>query len=269
MQAVEHLHEHDHQHEHDHDHNHDVSPAQEWLKSLLLLGMGLYFTYIIATGNLANYVNARFAWLSYVAAGLFLLLGISGVFSLLRGNTGEHEHHHDDDHVHPRLSWPIFGLLALPLILGVLIPSRPLSSAAAGGSISLSAVSTNNTQTAAFSSNPLEWNVLDWLRAFHNSGDPASFNGKQVDVIGFVYREPTFGKNQFMVARFAISCCVADASAIGLPVVWDKAGSFKQDTWVRVKGALQAGDFRGDSVPMLQAASVETVEQPAHPYLYP
>ena len=46
----------------------------------------------------------------------------------------------------------------------------------------------------------------------------SQFNGQPADLIGFVYSEPTFGGDHFMVARFAISCCVADASAIGVPV---------------------------------------------------
>jgi putative membrane protein len=72
-----------------------------------------------------------------------------------------------------------------------------------------------------------------------------------------------------MVARFAISCCVADASAIGLPVVWDSAADLPQGEWIRVKGTFDVGAFNGDTVPVLQASSVEQVAQPEHPYLYP
>jgi putative membrane protein len=72
-----------------------------------------------------------------------------------------------------------------------------------------------------------------------------------------------------MVARFTISCCVADASAIGLPVARQETNTLPQDTWVRVQGAFEVGEFQGDSLPILQAASVEAVAQPEHPYLYP
>src|SRR6185503_5423654 len=57
---------------------------QEWAKAALLLALGVYFVYVIASGNLANYINARFAWLSYVAAAMFLLLGGFSVYELLR-----------------------------------------------------------------------------------------------------------------------------------------------------------------------------------------
>ena len=56
---------------------------QQWLKTAILLGLGLYFIYNLLSGNLTNYINARFAWLSWVAAPLFLLLGALSAYSLL------------------------------------------------------------------------------------------------------------------------------------------------------------------------------------------
>jgi uncharacterized repeat protein (TIGR03943 family) len=263
MQATDHFHD----HEHDHHHDHRGETLEAVLKTGLLLGLGLYFLYNIASGSLVNYINARFAWLSYLAAALFLLLGVSSAYDLLR-QRGQHHHDHDHDHDHAHLSWPALVIIAIPLVLGTLIPSQPLGADAVGGSISVNAVSTGGNWSA-FTTNPLEWNVLDWLRAFNNSEDAASFNGQQADVIGFVYKEPTFGENQFMVARFTISCCVADASAIGLPVAWQGSSDLSQDKWVRVQGAFEVGEFQGDSLPILQAASVELVPVPEHPYLYP
>ena len=78
MQITEHLHDHDYEHSHN-------TPAQEWLKTALLLGLGLYFVYIIITGNLTNYINIRFSWLSYVAAIIFLMLGFAaGTLNAMR-----------------------------------------------------------------------------------------------------------------------------------------------------------------------------------------
>lgn len=270
MQAVEHFHDHDHEHPHEHDHehphNHRNEVLQGWAKAGLLVGLGIYFAYNIASGNITNYISERFSWLSYVASALFLLLGVAAVVNMLRHGV-EHEHHHDDDHDHTPVSWKVLAVMAVPLVLGTLIPSKPLGSSAVDGNISLSAVSVTSATT--FTTDPMQWNVLDWLRAFNKSEDITSFNGKQADVIGFVYREATFGDNQFMIARFTVSCCVADASAIGVPVVWDKASDYTQDTWVEIKGTFQVGEFRGDTVPILNATSITQVEQPAHPYLYP
>jgi uncharacterized repeat protein (TIGR03943 family) len=258
METTDHLNEHDHEHEH----NHAGEYLQAWLKMAILLALGAYFAYNITSGNLTNYINERFTWLSYVAVALFMMLGLASAWDLWRGR--EH-HHHDHDHEH--ISWRALAVVAIPLVLGTLIPSRPLGAQAVNGDISVNAAVSSNVTT--FNTDPLKWNVLDWLRAFNGAADISNFNGKQADVIGFVYREATFPDDTFMVARFTISCCVADASAIGLPVAWDKAADFPQDSWVRVQGTFEVGQFRGDTVPVLKAASVETVEQPDHPYLYP
>lgn len=254
MQATEHLHD----HEHDHEHNHDNTQAR--VKTVLLLGLGLYFVYNIFSGNLTNYINVRFAWLSYVAAALFLLLAVSSAWKLLRK---EHDHHHD--HNHEELSWGILAIVAIPLVLGTLIPSRPLGAQAMNGDFNMNAVSA--TTTITFDKNPLDRNVLDWIRMFNSSDDMSEFNGQEADITGFVYRDNTFGDSQFLAARFTISCCVADAVAVGLPVEWNE--DIPSDTWVRVLGHFELGDFRGEPKPILKPTSVEVVPQPEHPYLYP
>src|SRR5687767_13241863 len=99
MQAA-HTHDHphatDHEHQH-HDHDHRAETVQSWLKTLLLLGLGAYFAYNISSGNLSNYINVRFVWLSYVAAGIFLLLGVGNAFLFLRTEKRKQKH---DDHDH-------------------------------------------------------------------------------------------------------------------------------------------------------------------------
>jgi uncharacterized repeat protein (TIGR03943 family) len=233
-----------------------------WVKTALLIGLGLYFVYNIVSGNLANYINARFAWLSYVAAGIFLLLGLHSLYIQTRGETARSIRHQ------PVSTLTLF-ITSIPLILGTLVPSQPLGIEAINGSISTMSGAIGGPGPSAFTIPPEQRNVLDWLRAFNSAGDYNELNGLPADVIGFVYVEPTFGEDQFMVARFTVSCCVADASAIGLPVAWAEAASLPQGEWVRVRGALQVGEFRGDVMPILQAESIEIVEQPKHPYLYP
>jgi putative membrane protein len=88
-------------------------------------------------------------------------------------------------------------------------------------------------------------------------------------VIGFVYRDPRFAENQFMVARFTITCCVADALAIGLVTEADDAADLPDDSWVRVEGTFAEGTLDGDAMPVLVAETVTPIEPPEHPYLYP
>ena len=240
------------------DKQHSQMDWHSWAKSMILLGMGIYMAFLILTGQLANYINLRFAWLAYLAAGVFFLLGLVSLHHLL--NSAEHHHH-------SHITRGMLATVAFPLLLAVLIPSRPLGAEAVNGGISLRPVGVGSP--AAFARNPLDRNVLDWLREFDRVQNPAALNSQPVDVIGFVYREPNFAADDFMAARFTISCCVADAYPIGLPVRFEGAQSFATGGWVRVQGKFTAGQFGADFVPIVHASRIDAVDEPAQPYLYP
>ena len=133
--------------------------------------------------------------------------------------------------------------------------------------LNIGAVGVDNA--VVFHTDPMQWNVLDWMRAINNESDVTSFNGQQADVTGFVYRNESFPDGHFMVVRFVISCCVADATPVGLPVYWPEGADLTSDTWVQVEGAFEVGQFANDLVPILHAEAVTVIPQPDHPYLYP
>ncbi len=271
--------------------------TRKWIQALLLLCLGLYFLDNMLSGRIFFYINERFGWLSWIATGIFLTLGVVGIVDLLRERReehthdennhaahdhgeDEHEHAHEHEHVHDHAghqhgaapSWPILALVGLPLILGLVVPAKPLGASAVGSSgvsTSFSAVqgSGNTTQLSVA---PTDRNVLDWVRAFNSASSVEEFNGQQADLIGFVYRDVRFkDPAQFMVARFTISCCVADATAIGVVVQSADAAKLDQDSWVHVKGKFQVQNVDGQQTPVLVADSLEPTNQPEHPYLYP
>lgn len=260
-------------HDHHH-HHHDDNPVDALWRIAILAGLGMYFSYNIISGNLSNYINARFAWLSYLAAALFLLMAAAALCQFWRErhhdhhHDHDHHHHHDHDHSHTR-SWWVLLIVAMPLILGTLIPSQPLGVEAVNGEVRISAVNISTATT--LTTDPLEWNILDWLRNFNFSSDLTEFNGQEASVIGFIYREPNFPDNHFMVARFAVSCCVADSTAMGLPIFSesDVLADIQDGEWVRVSGLFEVGEFQEQTIPIMQLTDLEIVEQPAHPYLNP
>jgi putative membrane protein len=106
------------------------------------------------------------------------------------------------------------------------------------------------------------------LREFQNVSNPSALDGTPITVLGFIYREPFMDDNAFMVARFTLSCCVADAFAIGIPVIADDASAWETGTWVEIQGTLQAGEFDGDVMPIIRPNSIAPADQPDQPYLY-
>ncbi|GIN99462.1 TIGR03943 family protein [Brevibacillus halotolerans] len=94
------------------------------------------------------------------------------------------------------------------------------------------------------------------------------FNGHPLELMGFVYRQPNMQENEFVVARFSVSCCTADAQVSGVLVQSPTAKEFKTDSWVKVKGTLGLTTFEGNELLILQAQQISQVPAPKDPYVY-
>lgn len=56
---------------------------------------------------------------------------------------------------------------------------------------------------------------------------------------GFGYKDPRLGKNQFVITRFVITCCIIDAQSIGIIAESPDAPNLKANTWLEVEGVLK------------------------------
>lgn len=243
------------------------------LQAGLMAALGGYLLWNAATGAIFLYINERFLPL-IVFGGVAALALALGAWPW-PGNALDHDHHHDHhDHDHSHdTAMPIWGLAAMlvPLALAALIPAQPLgANAISTRGIGNSAPLTASGDVAAKLDIPSEQrSILDWVRAYNYSADPAEFNGQTAEVIGFVYRAPSLTNTQFMVSRFVVTCCAADGTALAMVVNWPQTANLTDNTWVRVRGPVEAVFLNGQPIPRINAETVEPVPQPDHPYMYP
>ncbi len=243
------------------------------LQGLILLGLGWLLFQKFFTGKLYYYINERFFDLVTLAAAGFLLLGY-----VVLAYRKDHPHHHDHDHGHEHhhhdeggSHWAL-AIVTIPLLLGFLIPSKPLdANVIQSRGIANDALFTSNQNKDGLELNaPADQrNILDWVRAFNYSENPGEFAGQTADVIGFVYHDPRLPDHQFLVGRLTVTCCVADAFAIGMVVDWPQAAAMADNTWVHVRGEVQVVEVEGRTLPLILADSVKNTDQPAQPYLFP
>jgi uncharacterized repeat protein (TIGR03943 family) len=245
-------------------------------KALLLIGLGFFLYSRLANGTLYYYINQRFAVYTMIAIVGLLALGIAyrpqgrkaaGPAEPVDLFAAAPAENHAG-----RLGWGSFLLLLTPIILGLVVPPQPLGAAALSNrevSVSSSGSAIPAAVLAAAEKSSRDRNILDWLHTFATEGDPAAFDGQQATVTGFVFRDERFGEEQFMVTRFVVSCCVADANVAGLVVRWPQGAELAADQWVEVAGAFQTETFSGEPLAVLQATSVTPVSLPDQPYLYP
>jgi len=237
-------------------------------QALLLLGMCIFLGSKAASGQLIYYINQRFVPLTIFGI-IFLAVLAQTMFSENK-RSRQHDSDHDHDHDHAPASANLWFML-VPLLIGVLIPARPLDSSA----FATKGFNTNSPLVSADSSAQLfetdseDRNVLDWIKLFNYETNLAPFIGQKASVIGFVYFDESLGENQFFVSRFVVSCCAADGFALAMATEWDQAATLKQDSWVLVKGVVKSVTLNDRVVPLIQAESVQAVPEPEQPYLFP
>jgi putative membrane protein len=97
----------------------------------------------------------------------------------------------------------------------------------------------------------------------------ANFIGKKIELTGFVYREDNMASHQFVVGRFAVSCCSADATPYGVMIDFPTAATYPKDMWVKVTGTVQNGSYNGNDIFIIKATQIDKITAPSSPYVYP
>lgn len=253
-----------------------MQKTYRWVQVIIMVAFGLFLAERIWSGAVFFYINERF--LPLIAFGVLgaIMLAGGALWAARQKDDHEHlepDHEHAHDHVHapPRFPLGTVLLVALPIMLGVLIPARPLGATAIDqkGLNVTGPLVVSGGAAAKLEIAPEDRSILDWMRAFNYAADPAVFTNQPADVIGFVYRPEQLTSSQFLVSRFVVTCCAADGSAVGVLVEWPQATNLEENGWVRVRGPINVGALDGKPIPLITAASIEPVPQPDQPYMYP
>lgn len=196
-----------------------------------------------------------------LAAGLvMLLLFLIGVYARLT---------HSSSHGHaPTNRWSQAGLMLLPLLYMV-VAAAPggLGSYAFQqryiGPAQPSGASAGRTELKKNDAGEYEVTILDLV------SETERLEGETVVVDGMVFRDETLTDTQLIAFRFVIVCCAADAVPVGAHVEFENANAFAADTWVRIRGKLEARNSDDGTTPWIIATSIEPIDTPKRIYLSP
>jgi uncharacterized repeat protein (TIGR03943 family) len=200
------------------------------------------------------------------------------------GGDPQHAHAHaghDDGHGHDHSGLPRVGWwLIAPVVCIALVPLVPLG-ADAVGKRSGNEVSARAGRAPAegddliSSGEPIaggEVTLLDFVSQVVN--DPANPFTEPVTLVGFVTEDPAIDEG-FVLARFVVSCCAADAQPMLVHISYDRyAGDVPPvDTWVEVTGEhvpappdTTPGERIFTENVRVDATEVTVIDQPANPY---
>lgn len=264
------------------------------IKMIILLGYALLFYVVIASGNVKYYVHPRIVPYMKFGIVIFAMVSISMAFELFK-----------PQRIRFQLGRYLFFII--PLIFAFSIPPKipdissislnNINKTDSNGSSLVdeynaephtytngdelqeyeSSEISQNTTEVADNSNKLSLQddtiVMDdkyfayWLVELHENFD--LYKGKNIQVVGFVFKDEQFAQNEFVPARYLMSCCAADAAPVGIMCNYKDASQLKKDSWVKVTGKVQEGEFNGQKMPVIITDSVELTNKPKAEFIYP
>jgi putative membrane protein len=235
-------------------------PARHWSAAKLASAAAMaawcaLFWWLLASGRTFLYLSDRTDWVVPMGA-IILTIAVAGRSWSARGPQPEPLRRSD--------AWRL-GAIVMPVVLTVALPPTSLGSYAASRRSSF--VSSGYTSSAAdIESGELSLvDVAGALRSREAMRALVKRAGSEVSFVGFIARDPGMPADEFMLSRFLVSCCVADALSVQVRIVGAPPGQLAEDDWVRVTGAMYP---LGREV-IVDASEVEPVGRPKRPYLNP
>lgn len=229
------------------------------MRSVVLVVWASFFIWLLFSGEVNRYIGSRTYWVVIFGAVTLTVASIAHLIASDRSSGGKT----------PRLRDAMgFVAILLPILILLFVPKPGLGALAAANKGAGGIVS------ATVGLQPPERKpggelTLEEIEYASMSGEYAASvgvaEGTPVKLIGFVTHPKKLQEGAFVLARFAIFCCAADAVPYSARVVPpDASVEFKDDQWLEVRGTL-AKDDQGFFV---EATEIETIEEPSSPYIY-
>ncbi|MCE5219796.1 MAG: TIGR03943 family protein [Clostridium sp.] len=100
-------------------------------------------------------------------------------------------------------------------------------------------------------------------------GNPDKYDGKEIEITGFVYKDKDLKENEFIIGRFMMVCCAADMQIAGMRCEGNNLESYDNDTWIKVKGKIKKDTYEGSVDPVIVVEDLKKDMSPDTSYVYP
>ena len=216
-----------------------------------------FFAWLLVTGEVHRYIGLRTMWVVEFGTATLAIATVAQLASLRSPGTAP-----------PLRAREVGGhvLLLCPILVVLMIPAPSLGALAAstkatGGILSSDAL----VPSAPQGGEDVSFVDIHFASASEAYAAQAGIgDGYRVELTGFVTHSDEAPNGGFALTRFFISCCAADAIPYSVGVDPGSSGSFADDTWLKVSGAL----YRENNEYVLRAESITPVPEPKDPYIY-
>ena len=118
------------------------------------------------------------------------------------------------------------------------------------------------------SSNSIEINNENYANILTDSYDNIEkYLEKNITVIGYVFRLPDFGNNEFVIARDML-VDNNHSQVIGFLCNYNQISQYESNSWVKINGIIEKGHYFGE-IPIVRVKSIKKVTTPNEIFVNP
>jgi uncharacterized repeat protein (TIGR03943 family) len=250
------------------------SPYLPWF-DVVAIGLwgGLLLRYW-SSGQLRLLIHPNYDWLVIVTG--FALVVASGVrgYHLWRQLPSASDNLASLQHLNLLPSAWSRSLLIASAVVGLIISPQAFASQTAihrGVVENMTMMTQVKPQAFRGASPSQDRSLIEWIRTLQVYPEPDAYTGQKAKLQGFVVYPPNLPEQYFLLTRFVITCCAADAYPVSLPVKFpqdSRRQAFKVDQWLEVTGVMITDTLEGKRRLVVQADTLQPISQPKNPYDY-
>jgi len=233
------------------------------LAALLMLDYHLYI--LLDSGKISLYINPRFlplTWFAFIFINLLILLVLWDAFKLFG---------------RPKLIWSLHGapFIVLAAVMTLFVSPPQAFDNSMVGQKGLVLIQKKTAPAARPNANtisrddsqgtnePIHLTTDNFIMMFAKMQHrPLEYDGRDLEMEGFIVRHPLIGPDSFLIARYAVICCAADAEVLGFEA--DGQVPYADGSWVHLRGKL----YYSEGKLKICAVKAEKRPVPDNPYVY-
>ncbi|WP_019553402.1 TIGR03943 family putative permease subunit [Propionispira raffinosivorans] len=249
------------------------------VKTLILLCMVSLLSWIIIMNQVIFYVHPRFTILLQISDIILFIMLLAQCMHLqnslnqniLRQEDSNIKSYHVEKEKYKLFFYYVTFIFSLAVALFIpstsldskLIENKGLNNTISDKVKSGMSVPIDNFQDTKFIKIS-DKNYVDMIQNLYCH--PADYVGKNVEITGFAYIDPT--TQRVSIARYVISCCIVDASAVGLAIDSDDKNNIVAGHWYEIQGTIHTLVCKKDASPVLKVTWSNEIKKPLFTYIF-